>query len=307
MEVQIYNPAPGTELEPVQWNFEELKAQITAGLTRYENTVYTPETMAVAKKDRADLNRLSKALNAERISMKRRYLAPYEEFERQAKELTGLIDAQAEKINAQAKEFEQEEKDSKQVEIMVIYGETVGDFADLIPYEKIHDPKWLNKGTSLKAIREAMETIFSRAAANFSTINMMGFDEQTTNRVKAAYLRRFDLADAMAEKQIIERENRRLAEYELAQKAKACAMLNEAAAYEKAKAEKAAESPAEPQKAPAGGMEPAQAENPAQGVSEPHAAAELIQLDFRVWASREDLAKLKQFLISNGIKYGKVE
>ena len=296
MEVQIYNPAPGTELEPVQWNFEELKAQITAGLTRYENTVYTSETMAVAKKDRADLNRLSKALNAERISMKRRYLAPYEEFERQAKELTGLIDAQAEKINAQVKEFEQEEKDSKQAEIMKIYGETVGDFAELIPYEKIHDPKWLNKGASLKAIREAMETIFSRAAANFSTINLMGFDEPTTNRVKAAYLRNFDLADAMAEKQIIERENRRLAEYELAQKAKA-----------QQAAEKAVESPAEPQKAPARGMEPVQTENPAQGVSEPHAAAELIQLDFRVWASREDLAKLKQFLITNGIKYGKVE
>lgn len=300
MEVQIYNPAPGTELEPVQWNFEELREQITAGLAKYDHIVYTEDSMPVAKKDRADLNRLSKAINDERISMKRRYLAPYEEFERQANELTGLIDAQAAKINDQVKEFEQREKDAKQAEIMAIYAETVGDFVNLIPYEKIHDPKWLNKGTSLKAIREAMETIFSRAATAFSTINLMDFDEPTTNRVKAAYLRNFELADAMAEKQIIERENIRLAEYELARKAQ-----------EQAKAQQAAQeiqnAPEAPQKEPARVIEPAQAETPAEAATTAEEPPELIQLDFRVWASREQLGALKEFLIANGIKYGKVE
>lgn len=290
MEIQIYNPAPGTELEPVKWNFEELKEHITAGLARYENTVYTPDTMAVAKKDRADLNRLSKAISDERIAMKRRFLAPYEEFERQAKELTGLIDAQSEKINAQVKEFEQQEKDAKQAEIMVIYAEAIGDFADLIPYDKIHDPKWLNKGTSLKAIRDAIETIVAKAGTAFTVINSMGFDEPTTNRVKAAYLLNFELADAMEEKEIIEDENRRIAEYE-----------------QKKKAQEAAESPAELAKEPERVIRPLRKEDLAELNREPQEAPELIQLDFRVWATREQLAELKQFLIANGIKYGKVE
>jgi hypothetical protein len=46
---------------------------------------------------------------------------------------------------------------------------------------------------------------------------------------------------------------------------------------------------------------------PKQETVEPETPeAQQYKMDIRVWATREQLAALKQFLIDNGIKYGKV-
>ena len=303
MELAFYSPKTADAIPAVKWNFEELKAQLNEGLKKYENVVVTSDTVPVAKHMRADLNRLSKAINDERIAMKKRYLAPYEDFEKQAKELTGLIDAQSAKIDAQVKEFEQREKDDKQAEIKAIYEEVIGDFKDLIPYERLHDPKWLNKGVSLKAVRAAMEDTIARTGTAFTVINQMGFDEPTTNRVKAAFLRRFDLSDAIAEKEKIQDENRRLAEYELKKKAEERAKAEaESQAAEKAP-QRAEETVNEPEKV----VEPPQKEKPAEKATALSEAETVKQIDFRVWATKQQLDSLKQFLIVSGIKYGRVE
>lgn len=303
LQLEIYSPKPGEDLQPVQSNLADLKAKITEGLKKYENVVYTDETMSVAKKDRADLNRLSKAINDERIAMKKRYLAPYEDFEKQAKELTGLIDAQSAKIDAQVKEFEQREKDDKQAEIKAIYDEVIGDFKDLIPYERLHDPKWLNKGMSLKAVRAAMEDTIARTGTAFTVINQMGFDEPTTNRVKAAFLRRFDLSDAIAEKEKIQDENRRLAEYELKKKAEERVK----AEAEAQAAEKTSQCAVETENKADKVIEPPQEEKSVETATVALETDSLIKIDFRVWATKQQLDNLKQFLIVSGIKYGRVE
>jgi len=286
MQIEIYNPTQGERIEPVRWNYEELKAQISTGLEHYKNIVYTENDIAAAKQDRADLNRLSKAIDDKRKEMKKFYLQPYEEFEAQAKELTAMIGEQSAEIDKQVKEFERKQKDEKQGSILAIYEELIGDLKGLIPYEKIHDEKWLNKGTSLKSIRESIQSIVTKITEDLNAIDLMGFDKTTTNRVKGVYLRRFDLADAMREKAAIENERRMLAEYE----AKKAAEKHEIHSAEPVlSAGRTVESPAE--------------ETPLKNENK---ASEPIQIDFRVWATREQLNELKSFLVSNGIKYGKV-
>lgn len=311
MQIEIYSPKQGEHVQPVQWNYQELKQWIETGLKSYENRVYTEETMQTAKKDRADLNRLSKAINDKRIEMKRMFLQPYEEFEQQAKELSGMIDAQSAEIDRQVKAWEQREKDEKQKAIMQIYRETIGDLVELIPYDRIHNPKWLNKGTSLKSIKEEIGTLVSRTHTAFTAINTMGFDEATTNRVKGAFLRRFELADAMAEKEAIETERRKLAEYELKKRAEENAKA-EAEAREKEEAARrtAAETPdvaVKPDEVHTSTNLSPKAETT---VYEPSAATlteKVYLVDFRVTATRKQLNDLKQFMIVSGIKYGRVE
>ena len=286
MQIEIYNPTQGEPLQPIKWNFDELKNWVEEGLKKYENMVYTPDTIAIGKKDRADLNKLSKAIDDKRKDMKKMYLAPYEEFEHQAKTLTGLIDAQSAKIDAQVKEFEQAEKDDKQAEIMAVYEEAIGDLKELIPYDRIHDKKWLNKTIKLETVKEAIETLVSRVKTAFTAINTMGFDEQTTNRVKAAYLRNFDLADAMAEKEKIEVENKRLAEYEARKKAQETEARRQQAKQERQEQQK---------------IEPKQPEP----VEEP-APEQPVQIDFRVVATKAQLMALKEFMNNNGIEFGMV-
>lgn len=294
MQIQIFSPAPGDEIKAVEWNFQELKTWIQEGLKKYEGVVYTANDIPMAKQDRADLNRLAKAISDKRIEMKKQFMEPLKTFESQAKELTGLIETQAAAIDYQIKEYEQGEKEAKQAEIMTIYAEEIGELADLIPYKRIHNPKWLNKGTTLKAIREDIGKLVSRTKTAFTMIGNMGLDEATMNRVKAAYLKEFELSEAIAEKDRIEAENRRLREYELAQKTKA-----EATA-------KPSQMPVETAKPSAGAIEPPQTETPAESATTAQTTAELIQLDFRVWITPEQKDSLKHFLIVSGIKYGPV-
>lgn len=293
MQIEITSPVQGQALPPVEWNFSEVKAWVENGLKKYENIVYTEDTMTQAKKDRAELNKLSKALNDKRLEMKKKYLEPYEEFERQCKELTGMIDKQSAEIDAQVKEFENELKEQKLNEIKAIYEECVGELKDLIPYERIHDKKWLNKTVTLPKIKDAIETVLSRTKTAFTAIDAMGLDEKDTNRCKGVYVRTFDLADAIAEKDKIEAENRKLAEYE----------ARKAAASE-ATADKTENKPAEPEKVTFAVTAFPNQESPAEQESEP--TDKPIQLDFRVWATAQQLNMLKAFLVNNGIKYGRV-
>lgn len=36
MQIEIYNPTDGQALPPVQWNYDELKQQLTEGLAAYK-------------------------------------------------------------------------------------------------------------------------------------------------------------------------------------------------------------------------------------------------------------------------------
>ena len=113
MQIEIYNPAQGEPLPPVRWNYEELKGQLVAALENYKGRIYTEETISEAKKGRAGRDKLAAAIDTRRKEMKARYLAPYEEFEAQAVELTGLVKQQAAEIDAQVKAFDEARKAEK--------------------------------------------------------------------------------------------------------------------------------------------------------------------------------------------------
>ena len=53
--------------EKILFNYEELKQELTEKVAHYETLVYTDDQIKEAKADRANLNRLKKALNDERI------------------------------------------------------------------------------------------------------------------------------------------------------------------------------------------------------------------------------------------------
>lgn len=289
MQIEIYKPAQGETIQPVQWNFEELRNQIQEGLKKYTGIVYTEKDIPMAKQNRADLNRLLKAINDKRIEMKKQFLEPYAQFEAECKILTGLIDEQSEKIDEQIKAYENAEKEQKQADILAIYNEVMGDLKELVPYEAIHDKKWLNKGVSLAKIREAIEEVVSKTETAFNAINAMGFDETMTNRIKGAYLRRFDLADAMMEKAKIEEEQRMLAEYEVR------------------KAAEKSRKPSSDRENAVEGNNPPEEKNPSDAKIEAQKDEPVYQLDFRVYVTASQMQALKAFLKTNGIRYGKVE
>ena len=62
------------ELAPVRFNYEDIKKWVTEKTAEYKRVVYTPETISLAKQDRATLNKVAKAISDEKIRIKKEFL-----------------------------------------------------------------------------------------------------------------------------------------------------------------------------------------------------------------------------------------
>lgn len=276
MQLEIYTPVEGQTLPPIEWNYEELKAQLTEGLAAYKGRVYDENSIGEAKKDRAALNKLASLIDDRRKDMKARYLAPYEQFEKQAKELVGLVKEQSAEIDAQVKAFDEARKAEKLEHIKAKYVEIFSDLVELVPYDKIHNKKWLNVTTSMASIEDELTELASKINSGIDAINALEMADNVKMRVEGVFLNRLDLAEALAEKDRIEAEQKALEARRQAQ-AQAKAQTQDAQAKPKPKPE-------------------------ALDITE----NELITMDFRVKCTRDQLHALKLFLVNNGISYGRV-
>lgn len=286
MQIEIYTPTHGQPLPPVEWNYEAVKQWISDGLAAYEGRVYTEDTVAEAKRDRANLNKLSKAIEDKRKELKSVYLTPYNSFEAQAKELVAMIKKQSDAIDAQVKAYDQKRRDEKLEKIKTeLYTPMIGDLAKLVPYKKLHDPKWLNVTVSMGAVSEALAEKIERITAGLTALDKLSLPEDVAGDVKSVFLRNFDLAEAIAEKDRILDERERMVRYLAAQNAARATQEDE-----KEITHPTEETPAQTQEAGAGEETD---ECP-------------MQLDFRVWVTRPQMMALREFLVSNNIKYGKV-
>lgn len=160
--------------KPVVWNYEQLKADLTTALADYENRVYTEDTIDEAKADKAKLNKLKKAINDERISREKEYMQPFNEFKAQAKELCDLIDTASSGIGEQIDGFEQKRVAEKMENIRTMFTEISTLYPiNFITLEMILNDKWLNKGTSDKAIAKEITNVFEKAVKDLEVIRKM--------------------------------------------------------------------------------------------------------------------------------------
>lgn len=125
----------------LNWNFEELNAQLDSQLEKYRGLTFTDDQMPEAKKTRAALNKVAKEINDRKIAVKREFCAPYEQFEDQAKILIGKIKQVSGEIDQQVKDYEESKKEKKRRQIEDWWFENG---KRTIPLEQIWDPRWLN-------------------------------------------------------------------------------------------------------------------------------------------------------------------
>ena len=136
--------------EAIEFNFDELKTQIAEKAEQYANIVYTEENIKVAKADRADLNRLKKALNDERIRRQKEYMKPFDDFKTKIDEIISIIDKPVQKIDENIKYYESILQDQKRQNIEEMFKDML--FPEWMTVEQIWNPKWLNASTSMASI-----------------------------------------------------------------------------------------------------------------------------------------------------------
>lgn len=253
------------ELQPIKFNFDELKGKLTESLEKYQGLVVTEDNLTDSTKTRTELNKLKTSIEDERKRIKKEWNEPYVAFENQIKELVGLVDKPIQCLDTQIKAFEDERKENKRKEIQEFFDEN--NTNELITLNMIFDEKWLNKGEKIEKIKE---TILSTLGIIETSLNVIKTQntKYTTNMVDV-YLKTLDLASAMKEKERLEE-------------------LEKNANLERVKREQTVK-----------GQEPVKTESKEE--------EKTFDLIFKVTGTANQMLALRNFLISNNIKFSKVE
>lgn len=177
-------------------NFDELMAGLVERLEFYNNLVVTEDAIKNAKEDRATLNKLKTALDDERKKIKKQCLALQSGIETQIKQLIAPIDESISTIDRQLAVFEDQRKEEKRQKVEAMYDEIIPDKCkDIIPLDRIFDPRWLNSSTTDKAIREALEGHANSVYIAIMTIERIEPEYQMAAMTE--YAKTLDLARAL--------------------------------------------------------------------------------------------------------------
>lgn len=321
MELRLINPNESGFLQHIEWNSEEIRKQVQMMMSAYTDVVYTEDTMKAAKDDRATLNKFKKVIEDRRKEVKKKCMEPYEQFEKEVKEITALIDKPIGMIDSQIKEYEEKQKAEKKSQIQAAYDESIGEFANDLPFERVFDTRYLNATFSLsKAMSEVIEKI-EKFKTDIATIDSL--DSKHKLNVRDVYVRTLDLSQAMA-------EDRRLRELEerLEADRKAKEEAERIAAEQKAAAKAQPESEPEQMTQPVSEMGRAIAsiehqafsqavqaapeekqEAPAQvpeKQSEPEAEVKRYKATLWCKGTLEQIKALGDYMRANNIEFGKV-
>ena len=210
--------------EVIEFNFEELKQEITGRVAMYTNMVYTDDQIKEAKADRANLNKFVKALSDERIKVKKQCLKPYEEFETKVNELSKIVQEPIKMIDKQVKEYEEQKKQEKLNEITYFFNCT--DHPEWLNISQIMNEKWLNTSVSMKSIQEEINSRLEQIEKDLATLSDLpefGFEAtevyKTTLNVNEALNEGRRLSEIQKKKEEREAEQARLKAEEEARKA----------------------------------------------------------------------------------------
>lgn len=294
MELMIYNQDNPAVLPDIQWNYEEIKQYAITKAQEYQSIAYTDADVADMKKDKADINRFINALEDARKSKKKEYLAPYEKFEVQVKDALDPLKQTTVLISQKLDEVEQQYRDGRRQKMMECYQEYVDDLRSLIPFERTVKEEYYKRSFSDKKINQSYADFFGRIREELKALDEL--PERFRDKAVLKYMESFSLSDAL-------REGKRLEELEKTMEERRKKQQEEA---EKREAEKrraqqdaAHAVPVSPKPEPVVSV-------PVNDIQEKKEEP-VLQLDFRVWGTREQLMGLRQYMIDNKIKFGKVE
>lgn len=159
----------------LNWNFEELNRQLDVQLEKYKGLTFTDDQMPEAKKTRAALNKVAKEINDRKIAVKKEFCAPYTEFEEQAKQLIRKINDVSGEIDAQVKDYEEQQRADKRKRIEAWWAENGKHTVEL---EKIWKDSWLNTTCSDEKWKQELEAEKVRISNDIYSLSLMADKER---------------------------------------------------------------------------------------------------------------------------------
>lgn len=200
-------------------NMDALEAHVKKVVADYEGATYdltSAQAIKEAKHDRSYLNGIKKEIDERRKAVKREYNKPLDAFERRCKQITAIIDESTDAIKAQLDEAEQTRKDALYSRLQQHYEEFAGLLAPVVPYERLHEPQWLNKTFGEIKAQQALEAKVSDVARDWETLKAQQEAMPHYADAEREFFRTLDLGAALNAARLADEEDRRIAELKAA-------------------------------------------------------------------------------------------
>lgn len=258
-------------------NYEPLKAWALETAEKYKSVVVTDESIRSAKQDIADLRNLAKKISDYRIALKKEHEKKIEKTINQCIELTQILTDAASSMDVQVKELEDGVKRQKKQEIEDYFNSVAGDTAIVLPFDKVFDPKWLNKTAKMDDIKSSIDMTLNAVKKNLDILH--GMQSQYETEMIEAYLDSLDMGVALETKNRLEEKAAQIARMK---------------AEQEQKKQEVQQAVVQPKPVPVQQPIPAPKQEPVKFY------------DVRLFMTETQKNLFKNFVVSNGIKYTKV-
>jgi hypothetical protein len=160
-------------------NFDELEKVVDGILKQYdgwEPSADSAEDVAQCARERKYLNGLAKQIDERRKDVKNKYLLPLTAFEARANAIRDKVKEVSARINSVEQEAEDRRKSDKKAELREHYEAYAGLLVDVVPYDKLHDDKWLNKTFNIEKAKAELESKVDGIAKDWETLKSLNLE-----------------------------------------------------------------------------------------------------------------------------------
>lgn len=289
MEFEVITDLTPVTSTKIDTNFAAIKAGLEEQLAPYASMIVSPDAIADAKKTRADIRKVGDSIDSLRKAVKKQWLRPYEEFEAQCKELTGIVGGAVSNIDGQIKSMENEIKEQKRSELEAFFAENSADIGDYISFDDVFDLRMLNSTYAQKDAEENILWQLDQVRNDLDTLR--GMESPYETAMLSEYAKSHNLGKALA-------EGKRLEAIQKAEEERKAKELADTFAEEETLAEEAT-APQMPIQPP-----PVQFIRPMDEPEPPK--PKLFTLRFEVTGTAEAFSALKRCMTANGMEYVKI-
>lgn len=182
-------------------NFEQLDESLELMMADYQNMVVTPESLALAKAERAKIRKTIEQIEDARKTVARIYRKPLDRFEDRVKQSLLVCDKAANHLDKQIKFIMGEDAKAKLSELKSYFEEKRTEDVEWLTFESIQNPKWKNVSFKVDDAKKEIDYEISKAIADQETIR--GLDSEFETELLLEYQDSRNLSEVI-------RKNRKL-------------------------------------------------------------------------------------------------
>lgn len=199
----------------IQANFDSLESFMDTTIAQYngwEPSAENKDDLESIKAVKKEFKGIIDGIETRRKEVNRAYTPPLDAFNARCKAIVDKGKKFYEKLRDVEREADDYYKSEKKNELREHYEAFAGMLLDVVPYEKIHDDRWLLKGTNIQTAKAEIEDIVQKIAGDREAIKDMHLEFE--NDALTVFYQTLNFGEAIKYARKLEEDKRKVEEME---------------------------------------------------------------------------------------------